>query len=83
VAWGVLALISLMLAFRLRDKVLGKSSLIIFAASCAKVIWFDLSGATPLVRIGALLVLGITLYAGGWLYKKVEGMDACSDDVKR
>jgi hypothetical protein len=75
-AWGVVSLACLMLAFKYRDKVLGKSSLLIFAASSAKVLLFDLSSATPLVRIGSLVILGVTLYAGGWLYKKVDMIDA-------
>ena len=75
-AWGVVALACLALAFRFSDKALGKSSLLIFAASAAKVMLFDLSSATPLVRIGLLLILGVTLYAGGWMYRKVDQIDA-------
>ena len=75
-AWGAIGLACLALAFKYKDKVLGKSSLLIFAASSAKVLLFDLSSATPLVRIGSLAILGVTLYAGGWMYKKVDLMDA-------
>jgi len=74
-AWSVIAIACLALAFRSRDKLLGKSSLLIFAASAAKVMLFDLSHAAPLVRIGLLVVLGVTLYAGGWMYKKVDQLD--------
>lgn len=74
-AWGVVALACLALAFRSRDKLLGKSSLLIFAASAGKVMLFDLSHASPLVRIGLLVVLGVTLYAGGWMYRKVDLLD--------
>ena len=74
--WGAVALACLALAFKNSDKVLGKSSLLIFAASAAKVMLFDLSSATPLVRIGLLVILGVTLYAGGWMYRKVDLLDA-------
>jgi len=74
-AWGVVALAALALAFRLRDPFLGKSSLLVFAASAAKVFLFDLSGAAPLTRIGSLLVLGATLYAGGWMYRRLSEME--------
>ncbi len=71
-AWGIIALACLALAFKYSDKILGKSSLLIFAASAAKVLLFDLSSATPLVRIGSLVILGVTLYAGGWMYRKID-----------
>jgi hypothetical protein len=74
-AWGVIAIACLVLAFKISDKMLGKSSLLIFAASVGKVMLFDLSMATPLVRIGSLVILGITLYLGGWLYKKLDQLD--------
>lgn len=74
-AWGALALASLLLAFRNNDQDLGKSSLFIFAASLVKVILYDLAGAAPLVRIGSLVVVGLTLYAGGLLYKRVVALE--------
>jgi uncharacterized membrane protein len=72
--WGVLALACLTMALRNHDKLLGKSSLLIFFAAAAKVLLYDLSGAAPLVRIASLMVLGVTLYVGGWLYRRVDEM---------
>jgi len=74
--WGVIGLACLALAFKYQDKLLGKSSLLIFSASVAKVLLFDLSDATPLLRIASLAILGVTLYIGGWMYKKVDAIDA-------
>lgn len=45
------------------------------AGSAAKVLLFDLSDATPLVCIACLVILGVTLYAGGWMNRKVDGID--------
>lgn len=70
-AWGLLATGCLLLAIRHRNRILGQSSLLIFAASAGKVLLYDLHQSAPLVRIGILLVLGLTLYAGGWLYQRV------------
>jgi uncharacterized membrane protein len=70
-AWGLLATGCLLLAIRHRDRILGQSSLLIFGASAGKVLLYDLHQSAPLVRIGILLVLGLTLYAGGWLYQRV------------
>jgi uncharacterized membrane protein len=78
-AWGAVALACLGLAFTRRDRTLGKSSLIIFAASAVKVFIFDLADATPLVRIGSLLILGGTLYIGGWMYKRVDALQETAD----
>ena len=69
--WAVLAVASLALALRLGDRVLAQSSLLVFAFSGVKVLIYDLAGAPPLVRIGCLLVLGVSLYLGGWLYRKI------------
>jgi uncharacterized membrane protein len=70
--WGVLAVMCLVLALASGNKLLGRSALFVFAASAAKVWLFDLSGATPFVRIGCLVILGITLYIGGLLYQKMD-----------
>jgi len=72
--WGLLALICLGLSLNLRDRMLGHSSLLLFAFSALKVLFHDLSDAPPLMRIGCLLVVGVTFYAGGWLYRYIEGM---------
>jgi uncharacterized membrane protein len=74
-SWGVVAIACLLAAFRFRDRTLGQSSLIVFAASAVKVFIFDLSGAAPLVRIGSLLILGATLYIGGWMYRRVDSLE--------
>jgi Predicted membrane protein (DUF2339) len=70
--WGLLAVMCLVLALASGNKLLGRSALFVFAASAAKVWLFDLSGATPFVRIGCLVILGITLYIGGLLYQKMD-----------
>ena len=74
VAWGALALGCLFLSLNRRDKVLGQSSLLVFAACVFKALLYDIALAAPLIRIGSLLVLGGSLYLGGWLYKKVNAL---------
>jgi uncharacterized membrane protein len=71
VFWGMIAIGSLLVALVLRDRILGQSSLLIFALSGMKVLLYDLAGSPTPVRIGVLVVLGITLYLGGWLYQKL------------
>lgn len=73
--WAVLAVACLGLALRLGDRLLAQSSLLVFACSGIKVLIYDLAGAAPLVRIGSLAVLGISLYVGGWLYRKIPPDD--------
>jgi uncharacterized membrane protein len=74
-AWGMLALACLMVSLQVRDKALGRSSLLVFAATAMKMFLYDLSGAYPLLRIASLVVLGVTFYLGGWLYRKVAAME--------
>ena len=71
----LLALGCLFLSLRKRLKLLGQSSLLIFGASVFKVFLYDIAMAAPLIRIASLLVLGASLYLGGWLYKKVNGLE--------
>jgi uncharacterized membrane protein len=73
--WGALALGCLLLSLQRRDKILGQSSLLIFAASVFKALLYDIALAAPLIRIASLLVLGASLYLGGWLYKKVANLE--------
>lgn len=77
--WGMIAIGSLLIALVLRDRILGQSSLLIFAISGMKVLLYDLAGSPTPVRIGTLVVLGITLYIGGWLYQKLS-VDEVDDE---
>ena len=74
--WAVLAVAALLIALQVRDRLLGQSSLFIFAVSGAKVLLYDLSQSAPLIRIGCLLILGVSLYLGGWLYRKVDTLES-------
>jgi uncharacterized membrane protein len=76
--WGLLAVACLLIALKFRDRLLGKSSLLIFAISAGKVLFYDLSSSAPLVRIGTLLVVGCSFYLGGWLYRKIESLEQAS-----
>lgn len=73
--WAILALGCLLLALKVRDKTLGQSSLLVFAASIFKVFLYDIAMVSQLMRIASLLVLGASLYLGGWLYKKVGNLE--------
>lgn len=72
IAWAALAIAMMLLALRRADRGLGQSALVIYGASALKVLLFDLSGTSPTIRIGVLVVLGISLYAGGWLYQGLQ-----------
>lgn len=79
--WGMIAIGSLLAALVLRDKILGQSSLLIFALSGMKVLVYDLAGSPAPVRIGTLVVLGITLYIGGWLYQRLSEDDGADEQA--
>ncbi|TMH70450.1 MAG: DUF2339 domain-containing protein [Betaproteobacteria bacterium] len=71
-AWALLALACLGIAWAQRDRLLGQSSLLLFGATAAKVMLYDLSGAPPVARIISLVVLGVAFYAGGLLYQRID-----------
>ena len=71
--WAVFAVAALLLALQVKDKQIGQSSLFIFAASALKVLMFDLADSGSMVRVVSLLILGASLYAGGWLYQNLVG----------
>lgn len=81
IAWAVLAVALLMLALRIGDRVVGRSSLLIFFASSLKVLLYDLDGSPTLVRVIILIVLGCSLYLGGWLYQRVPERGASQAPV--
>ena len=70
--WALLALGCLGAAWTQRDRLLGQSSLLLFGATAAKVMLYDLSGAPPVARIISLVVLGVAFYAGGLLYQRID-----------
>jgi hypothetical protein len=71
VTWGVLAVACLGLSMYVKDKLMGQSSLAVFAATAGKVLLYDLSGASTIARIIGLVVLGVTFYVGGMLYQRM------------
>jgi hypothetical protein len=81
-AWAVLAVACLGLSMQLGDRLLAQSSLLVFACSGVKVFLYDLAGASPLARIGCLVVLGVSLYAGGWLYRRIPGGEAAPPEQR-
>jgi len=72
IIWGVFAVVLLIIALQQGNRNLGQSSLIVFAASGLKVLLYDLTGTPSLVRVLTLIVLGSTLYAGGWIYQRIK-----------
>ncbi len=72
VTWGLLALVCLACSLAQRERLLGQSSLLLFALTALKVMGSDLSGAAPLARIVSLVVLGVTFYVAGLLYRRMS-----------
>ena len=70
-AWGLFAIALLVYAIWRGDQTVGQSALVVFAASGLKVLLYDLEGSPSLVRVGTLLILGVSLYVGGWLYQRI------------
>ncbi|HEX4389781.1 MAG TPA: DUF2339 domain-containing protein [Steroidobacteraceae bacterium] len=79
VAWGLLALGCMAWALARRERVVGQSSLLIFAATAVKVMLYDLEGAAPLPRIASLVALGITFFVAGLFYRNLARSDTARE----
>ncbi|MCM2279761.1 MAG: DUF2339 domain-containing protein [Oligoflexia bacterium] len=71
-SWAGYAGLILALAARKRDAVWARSSLIVLGLAAGKALLYDVSNATPGVRILCLLLTGGLLYAGGWLFRRLK-----------
>ncbi|HTO06597.1 MAG TPA: DUF2339 domain-containing protein [Myxococcota bacterium] len=75
IVWAVFALALLLYAVQREERTVGQSSLVVFAASGLKVLFYDLSGRATLLRVLTLVILAVSLYAGGWLYQRMAPPD--------
>jgi uncharacterized membrane protein len=73
--WGGLAVVCLLVALSVRSREIGRSALLILACAGAKGAFYDLDGSKPVLRVACLAVLGISLFAGGWLYQKLARLE--------
>lgn len=81
ISWAVFAVALLVYALKAKDRLAGQSSLLVFGASALKVLLYDLSGTASIVRVATLVVVGASLYAGGWLYQSLSKSE--DDDPDR
>ncbi len=70
--WAFCGVALLSLAIKVRDKMLGRSALLFFAAAAGKVLLFDLSDSNSFARVLALITMSASLYVGGWLYQSLN-----------
>lgn len=75
ISWAIFAVALLVYALQAKDRLAGQSSLLVFGASAVKVLMYDLSGSPSIVRVITLVVVGASLYAGGWLYQSLVKTD--------
>ncbi|MGF1515288.1 MAG: DUF2339 domain-containing protein [Elainellaceae cyanobacterium] len=80
--WGLFAISLLLYAVKKRDKLVGQSSLVVFVASGIKVLLYDLEGSSSLLRVGTLLIVGVSLYVGGWLYQRVIASGEAENNIR-
>ncbi|HIA04534.1 MAG TPA: DUF2339 domain-containing protein [Myxococcales bacterium] len=70
--WAAYAVGILVFSRQNNDKLLATSSLFIFGAAAGKALIFDVANVEPLGRIACLLALGVALYVGGLLYRRIS-----------
>lgn len=75
ISWAIFAVALLVYALQAKDRLAGQSSLLVFGASAVKVLMYDLSGSPSIARVITLVVVGASLYAGGWPYQSLVKTD--------
>ena len=71
-AWAVQGLVTLLVGFIARDKVMRVSGLTLFAALTARLFCIDLAGAETIYRVSAFTVTGLILLVSAYLYNHFE-----------
>ncbi len=72
ITWGLYAALILAVAYARRDKMLGNSALTILLAVSLKAFFYDARYTSNLTRVVCLLVEGLLLYCGGWIFRKMQ-----------
>ena len=68
ICWSLEGALLLALGFAFREKFVRSAGLILFIALIGKLLWFDLSGASDVVRVLSFLGASIVTLAGSWAY---------------
>lgn len=75
--WTLFGAILLGLGFWQRKAVLRVFGLLVFGATCGKVVLIDMAGTDSLVRVAVFMALGLAMLGGGYAYirnrEKLEG----------
>ncbi len=71
-SWLTYAVIIVGAGFKLHEKVLAKSSLMILGLAAGKALLYDASAADTQIRIVCLLLTGAVLYGCGLLLRKID-----------
>lgn len=71
VGWALYAAAILAAAFRRRDRLLARSSVVVLMFSAGKALLYDTSNADAGVRVVCLLLTGALLYGAGYLFQKI------------
>ena len=68
VSWTAYAALLLVLGFKFNQPALRYWALAIFASTITKVVAYDLAYLDPVIRVIVLMVLGVVMFGGGFLY---------------
>lgn len=72
VTWVVVAIAMLVHGFRRDWRTVRLVALLLFAATAAKLLLLDMSGAQQLYRILAFVLVSLVFVAASWLYHRAE-----------
>lgn len=73
--WSIFALAVLSYGMKKKDCILANSCLFILAIPTLKVFFYDIVGTPRIVRILSFTILGVILFVGGMLFRKIQHWD--------
>lgn len=71
-SWLVYAVLVMGVAYKLKDKIMARSALLVLGVAAGKALLYDAASAPTIVRILCLLVTGAVLYGAGFVFRKVS-----------
>lgn len=70
--WSMLALVSIFIGSKLKDKLLSKCGVYLFGFISLKILLFDIEESNGFIKVLSFIIIGMLLYSGGYILRKIN-----------